>query len=172
MSDYTAILEGTLKNVNSKLEIIVENVSAKALDLLMEIIDKEIYGPKLPKKYERTYEFRDKAWVLSKIQKTVSGCFKELSFDGNKLRYNAEKSQHGSPNGEDRRNMMANILAFEDLNEKYADWPSDGSRRVGALNVREDYNYWQEFEYFLYQNIFDWFEEEALKQGLKIERKG
>ena len=65
--------------------------------------------------------------------------------NGSKMTYNPSKWQHGNQNV-DRREDMADILSNFQKNEEESDFG-------GALNVKTEYDYWQEFQYFLYKQI-------------------
>lgn len=160
--DYS--LESIFADIEYKLNKVVDRMSEKALSLLKEIIEEEIYKPRVPSVYKRTYDFLNSAWFVTKVKKTVMDFTSTLYFDGSKMTYNPSKWQHGNQNI-DRRENMADILSNFQKNEENSDFG-------GALNVKPEYDYWQEFQYFLYKQIPIWFEEECKKVGLPVKKGG
>lgn len=169
MHGYT--LEGVFADIEIKLNKVVDKMSERALSLLKEIIEEEIYKPRVPMAgksgepvYERTYDFLNSAWFVTEVRKTIMDFTSTLYFDGSKMTYNPSKWQHGNRNV-DRRENMADILSNFQKNEENSDFG-------GALNVKTEYDYWQEFQYFLYKQIPLWFEEECRKIGLSVKKGG
>lgn len=160
--DYS--LESIFADIEYKLNKVVDRMSEKALSLLKEIIEEEIYKPRVPSVYKRTYDFLNSAWFVTEVKKTVMDFTSTLYFDGSKMTYNPSKWQHGNQNI-DRRENMADILSNFQKNEENSDFG-------GALNVKTEYDYWQEFQYFLYKQIPVWFEEECRKVGLPVKKGG
>lgn len=160
--DYS--LESIFADIEYKLNKVVDRMSEKALSLLKEIIEEEIYKPRVPSVYKRTYDFLNSAWFVTEVKKTVMDFTSTLYFDGSKMTYNPSKWQHGNQNI-DRRENMADILSNFQKNEENSDFG-------GALNVKTEYDYWQEFQYFLYKQIPIWFEEECRKVGLPVKKGG
>lgn len=160
--DYS--LESIFADIEYKLNKVVDRMSEKALSLLKEIIEEEIYKPRVPSVYKRTYDFLNSAWFVTEVKKTVMDFTSTLYFDGSKMTYNPSKWQHGNQNI-DRRENMADILSNFQKNEENSDFG-------GALNVKPEYDYWQEFQYFLYKQIPIWFEEECRKVGLPVKKGG
>lgn len=168
---YNYTVEGIFADIERKLNKIVNRMSERALSLLKEIIEEEIYEPLAPqvikpgdKVYERTYDFLDSAWFITEVKKTITDFTSTLYFDGSKMTYNPKKYQHGN-DYVDRREDMADILSNYVKNMEESDWG-------GALNVSSEYDYWQEFQYFLYQKLPLWFEEECRKVGLPVKKGG
>lgn len=130
--EYTSI--GQLqKAINTALKVAVSYLVEKVYNKLIEFIDEDIYSyvphttnPEFFKPYERTYEFRNKAWdrdIKSAADKIVG----EIFYDGMKMSYNPAKSQHGSKWGEDRRARLAEILnnTIKNPNSYFDDWDYD-----------------------------------------------
>lgn len=162
MHSYT--LEGVFADIEIKLNKVVDKMSERALSLLKEIIEKEIYEPRRPREYKRTGDFLNSAWFTTEVKKTIMEFTSTLYFDGSKMRYNPSNYQHGNDYA-DRREDMADILSNYIKNMEESDWG-------GALNVSSEYDYWQEFQYFLYKQIPIWFEEECRKIGLPVKKGG
>ena len=169
MHSYT--LDNVFANIESKLSKVVDKMAERALSLLKEIIEKEVYEPRVPMAsksgnpvYQRTYDFLNSAWFVTKVKKTMMEFTSTLYFDGSKMTYNPSKWQHGNSHI-DRRKDMADILSNYMKNMEESDWG-------GALNIQTEYDYWQEFQYFLYQQIPYWFEEECRKVGLPVKKGG
>lgn len=95
-------LEETLKK---GISYIIEKVYNKLLDF----IQMDIYDTYAPQKYERTFDFKNKAWQMD-VKKTVHKIVGEIFYDGLKMSYNPAKYQHGNKWGEDRRLRLAEIL--------------------------------------------------------------
>ena len=136
--DYS--LESIFADIEYKLNKVVDRMSEKALSLLKEIIEEEIYKPRVPMVgksgepvYERTYDFLNSAWFVTEVKKTMMDFTSTLYFDGSKMTYNPSKWQHGNQNI-DRRENMADILSNFQKNEENSDFG-------GALNVKSEYDY-------------------------------
>lgn len=169
MYEYT--IERIFEDIEYKLNKVVDKMSERALSLLKEIIEEEIYKPKVPiaskpgiQVYERTYDFLNSAWFITEVKKTMMDFTSTLYFDGSKMTYNPSKWQHGNEDV-DRREDMADILSNFQKNEENSDFG-------GALNVGTEYDYWQEFQYLLYKQMPIWFEEECRKVGLPVKKGG
>ena len=74
--DYS--LESIFADIEYKLNKVVDRMSEKALSLLKEIIEEEIYKPRVPMVgksgepvYERTYDFLNSAWFVTEVKKTM-----------------------------------------------------------------------------------------------------
>ena len=141
--DYS--LESIFADIEYKLNKVVDRMSEKALSLLKEIIEEEIYKPRVPMVgksgepvYERTYDFLNSAWFVTEVKKTMMDFTSTLYFDGSKMTYNPSKWQHGNQNI-DRREDMADILSNFQKNEEESDFG-------GALNVKTAYDYLQKFQ--------------------------
>lgn len=106
------------QKVQKAMSIMVEEIYKS----LMFFIDADIYESYSPAEYERTYEFRNKAWD-KKIHRDAQKIVGEIFYDGMNMTYNPAKYQHGSKT-EDRRARLAEILNnSEDDEEAYAsDW--------------------------------------------------
>ena len=167
-------LDKIYQEINIKLEKIIDKVTDKTLELLKETITEEIYEPRKPEKYQRTFDFRDRAWVKTKVQtigfglingqlnSTTSGVWQMIYFDGKKMSYSPSKYIHGTQ-GYDRRTKMAYILSDPIENEYESEF-------WGALNVQwaRGYNYWTAFLVNWHDEIIKWFEQEAKKEGLQL----
>lgn len=102
-----------------KIKIIADTILQHILEQNADVIDSIVYNKYNPKLYNRTHEFRDKAWEITeaKIQDdTASGEFKYAPW---KMNYNPEFGQHGTPfhainywgvEGQDAREYLADII--------------------------------------------------------------
>lgn len=157
--------------LNEVLASIIDELVDCAYDLLIETLNRTIYQPQpSDAQYERTYEFRDKAWV-KKTKGLLSEYVGELYFDGMKMSpqsysINSGYSHGNLEQGIDRRKNMAEILDNWMLNTMESDWAQEG-----AYFVPEE-GYWGQF--------LDNFETELDKicmkkfkqYGLKVEKVG
>lgn len=158
--------------INKILSEIIDSVIDEAYHLLIDTLNATIYQPQpSDAQYERTFEFRDKAWV-TKTKNTLRECVGELYFDGMKMspqsyNINAGYSHGNLEKGIDRRKDMAAILDDWKLNALESDWIN----APGAYHVPEE-GYWDMF--------IDSFEKELDKictkkfkqYGIKIEKVG
>lgn len=166
-------MDKELKNyLNEILASIIDEVVEMAYDLLIDTLNQTIYQPQpSDAQYERTYEFRDKAWI-KKTKGILSEYIGELYFDGMKMSpqsYNVNSGySHGNlEKGIDRRKDMASILDDWRRNDLESDW----AKAPGAYWVPEE-GYWDKF--------IDAFEAELDKicmkkfkqYGLKVEKVG
>lgn len=96
------------KEISRKMKVAVEILTKKIYRTLMDFIDEDIYGSYVPKVYQRTYEFRNKAWdsYVYDFSGEIAGF---IVYNPEAMSYNPEKYQHGSEYS-DRRQSLAEIL--------------------------------------------------------------
>lgn len=109
---------------------------------LIKFIDEDIYNSYTPNMYERTYEFRDKAWAITEIPYEYAGeIASQIWYNPALMSYNPAKYQHGDA-FEDRREKLAEIL-----NRGVWDWSDWNFGRPGKGDARSDNpeEYWDTF---------------------------
>lgn len=94
--------------LKTRLKVAVDNLVQDIYTELLTFIQEDIYLAYNPKKYERTFEFRDKAWNKS-VKEVANEIVGEVFYDGMNMSYNPSKFQHGNA-FEDRRERLAEIL--------------------------------------------------------------
>lgn len=117
-----------LKNQNDVEKYLRQKIE-QALDLIIEeikkqneaIITKHVYDAGTPEEYQRTYEFRDVAWDVTKAKSQNNTTQAELYYDGEAMTYNPYLAQHGSeaPNYDDAREYLAEIIYQGKSGEMY-----------------------------------------------------
>ena len=145
--------------LKAPIDEMCQYVAEQILKENADVIDEVVYGAGSPSWYERTGQFKS-AWSISKPR--VKGnvlAARSILMDGRKIRYNADKGQHGSPswfkNPINAKDYMADIIyqglsgdAFGDgywrsprdafsiviqnLDDgKFDQWVEEGLRKVG-----------------------------------------
>lgn len=109
--------------LSAKLKEILNNISEKVYEKLIFFIDNDIYATYRPKLYDRTYEFRNKAWVKSSAREIAGSITATIKYDGNRLSVDEETYTHID------RDRLAEILNRNSVDD-WADW--DFGRREGA----------------------------------------
>lgn len=128
--------QDTVNEINEALEKVIDAVAEKALSLLKECILEQVYVPRRPKRYKRTFEFEEIAFEVKKDH--IKKLMRQIIFDGSNLTYNALEYQHGGLY-ENRTSLMAYILDHDTgANRDNSDWG-------GALNVPTKQSYWRVF---------------------------
>lgn len=141
-------MEDLEQQINQILYQVIDELAKKYLIKLVEFIEKYVYEPNKPKKYERTNQFLQSFVKLPQAKKVMKEIIQEIYFDSNKLTYKKQSSglwQHGI-DGNSYVARMAEILNDESLNKKY-------SQAKGALNIGINGYYWQEFLKYIDENI-------------------
>ena len=113
--------EMTLKMYLNQCLVKVVNIITKVIyEKLMDFIQIDIYDtyPK-PALYERTGEFKDKAWAMQMATEMSNTIMSSINYFPYGLTYNPEKYQHGSKT-QDRRKQLAEILNRGNWN--WTDW--------------------------------------------------
>lgn len=81
---------------------------------LIEFIQEDIYDtypePEFPIRYDRTYQFKEKAWIKEMATEISNAMVSSINYFPSGMVYNQSKGQHGSPWGKDRRKELAAIL--------------------------------------------------------------
>lgn len=100
--------------INQKIQEAVNVMAKKIYDKLLDFIQIDIYDTYEPNAsakthYERTYEFKDKAWALSEAQEFAGYISASIDYNPYSLSYIPNKYVHGSP-AQDRRKELASIL--------------------------------------------------------------
>ena len=102
------------KRIKKAIDLITEDIYSA----LIEFIDIDIYSTYTPSKYERTYEFRDKAWMITSAREIANKIVGGINYSPNEMQYTPSKLIHGNK-FVDRRSMLASILnrGIEDWND-------------------------------------------------------
>ena len=147
---------------------VIKSISERAKKLLQEHINTDTYGinktntgkPEINQSYLNgtgtpSYEFRDKAWDIQ-LNKTLFSLF----YDGDLMSPPSANFPylHGNnESGEDRRNMLADILNVSGI-------ASNGD--MHDTKIRNPF--WDNFETELKQKLGGWLYTEFNNRGLKI----
>ena len=143
----------------------IEWLTKQVYDKLKEFIDEDIYESYTPTRYERTYEFRDKAWQVDEIPYEFAGEIASIIwFNPNLMSYNGSKYQHGNES-EDRREKLAEIL-----NRTIWDWSDWDFGRPTKDQIEGEYPrpFWDDFMVWLSENWDSLAKKAFLKVGIKI----
>lgn len=161
--------EKELKQYLYKIEAeVIDAVSKKLLEDFQKHLRATIYGA-APGEYQR---YEDKGgffsgWeIITGVKSAINDYAKTLIFNGNRLiapQNDMRNSQmsHGGRNGEDIRNMMAEILNNATYNDWYA--YNGGAKYLSGGGV----GYWTSYLEGVEDKIDKWFDDEFLKYGIK-----
>lgn len=137
----------------------ISNTLRKSKKLLTEKINENVYAPKTPKEYKRTYTFAN-AWQLGDKVRSINKVSQSLDYDYTMMVYDGNNGVHGNF-GVDRRPIMASILENNSINKRDSDFG-------GALNVsnNDGNNYWEIFKKELDTEIYKYLDEDLGKYGI------
>lgn len=157
-------MEDLEKQINMIISKVIDSVTDKYLKQLRLYIEKYVYQPNEPSRYERTGEFLDSFERLPNAKKLMGDFIQEIYFNPELLSYKKQNSgfwQHGI-NSFDFRDKMANILNSSEQNKTYSqtEW--------GALNVGLNGYYWEEFKKYTESHLINDIKSEFKKHGLAI----
>ena len=104
-------------DIEKRAKVALNDLITKIYDELQSFIQQDIYDTYSPKQYERTFDFKNNAWVTS-VKKVSSQIVGKIYYDGMRMTYNPHKFQHI-----DRENL-AEILNNTIKNPKlyWDDW--------------------------------------------------
>ena len=156
------------KYFNDILEKIINNVSEKVFSELQKHILNTIYSPQEGwyKRYGAHGGFLS-GWELDKLQSIANQITRNIYFNPDNLISPSRDSQNnGYAHGDvddniDRRNQLPIILNSEG-------WNAVESEFGGAYYPRNtSAGYWDEFINYLDNNIWQWFDKECKKYGIR-----
>ncbi len=123
----------TFTALNYNMGVLVKNaiklLEPEILELARKIVEEVVYNAGTPKEYERTMQIRDSLVVKVKTNRANTSFDIEIKNDFSKIKWNAEKFQHGSTES----------LAKEDADPNIVEIITEG--RSGAMFGR---GYWLE----------------------------
>ena len=169
--NYVANISHLSTSLDSILEKVTNDIVNKAYDMLMDALDKTIYQPAPPEaSYERTYEFRNKAWV-TEVKSFLKEYIGRVYFDGKRMSppsysSNAGYSHGNLEDGVDRRMDMAWILNDYYASAMNADW-------INAKGYHGAYypgDYWDIFINNFEKSLDDLCVKSFKKYGLNVEK--
>lgn len=149
------------------LKNVAKYIADKIWEENRELVQTMIYDSGRPKWYQRTYEFRDKAWKTEVPENPSDKDYTaeaRLYFDSSALTVDREKAQHGSPEGyepyRDVRPYLAEIL-YRGLS---GDLFGDGY-------WRQERDVWDKLNKSLgKRKLSKWLVEGMNKYGMEVER--
>lgn len=145
------------KAFQSVFQNVIETVSENTLKLLQDYIDEDTYQGMENEFYERTYQFRDVAWVRSSkggITKYVSN----VAYNGMLMEApdSSNPYKHGYLNqGIDNREVLADLLNIDGVVPN-----SIGNK------IRKPF--WNDFINEAVKKVPEWLYDEFLKEGLEV----
>ena len=144
--NYVANISQLSANLDNILKKVTDDIVKDAYNMLIDALNKTVYIP-APQEatYERTYEFRDKAWV-TEVKKYLKEYIGRVYFDGTKMSPPSYSSNAGYSHGNlekgiDRRTDMAWILNNWYSSALNADWVNT----KGYLGAYYPGDYWDVF---------------------------
>ncbi len=161
--------ENELKQYLYKVESkVIDAVSKKLLEDFQKHLMKTVYGAP-PGKYQRYGENHGfySGWeIVTGVKSAINDYVKVLMFNGNKLispQNDMRNSQmsHGGREGEDIRNMMAEVLNNINYNDYFS--YNGGAKYLVDGGV----GYWTSYLENVEDKIDKWFNDEFLKYGIK-----
>lgn len=139
-------------------------------DILIENIDFGVYDTYEPTMYERTYEFRDKAWVKDKAEKISNFIVSGLHYDGMQMSINLDKHQHVIAGGFDMRPYLAEVLNSGGGGR--SDWTFGRPQKPNSDDTDDIFYppepFWEPTINFIDNNWSEKLESLLKKEGLKI----
>ena len=151
------------KQIKQIISQVIEEIAEKYLNQLVEYIERYVYEPNVPTKYERTYQFLNSFTKLPKAKKIMGEILQEIYFESDKLSYRKQSSgiwQHGTEEY-NYTNRMAEILNSKEMNSRY-------SQLGGALNIGISGLYWEEFLKYIDKNLINDLKNAFAKKGVML----
>lgn len=171
--NYVANISQLSANLDDILKKVTDDIVNEAYNMLIDALNKTIYKP-APQKatYERTYEFRDKAWV-AEVKKILKEYIGRVYFDGTKMSPPSYSSNEGYSHGNldegiDRRRDMAWILNDWHSSALYADLMNT----KGYFGAYYPGDYWDLFIGNFEKSLDDLCMKSFKKYGLDIKKVG
>lgn len=139
---------------------VMKLVTDRAYNLLIDHINKEVYGTGVNIMYEPTYEFRDKAWVKN-IQAVAGAYVKKyigaIEYTPSMMQEptSAYPYRHGYYEYNiDNRDVLADLLNVEGV--------------AKGMGNKQRHLFWDNYEKELSQKVGQWLYTEFNKKGIKI----
>lgn len=151
------------KQINQIINQVIEEIAEKYLNQLIEYIEKYVYEPNEPTKYERTHQFLNSFTKFPKAKKIMGGILQEIYFESANLSYRKQSSgiwQHGREE-HNYTKKMAEILNSKEMNSRY-------SQLGGALNIGISGLYWEEFLKYIDKNLTNDLKNAFAKKGVML----
>lgn len=167
------------KEVNKRMSKALNEIIKKIYTQLLEFIEKDIYGTYSPQMYERTYDFKLRAWAYNTAKQIGDSIQIQIKYTPEKMRLNPEKSQHGIYSNneelqgflgankviEDNRGMLASIL-------NAGETARGGGWNYGRPSVGDDFvptkPFWDDTINWVEQNLRQLVIEKFRQNGLDI----
>lgn len=156
-------MENIEKQINLITAEVINEIAESYLKILIDYIEKYVYQPNEPMKYERTNQFLNSFEKLPQAKKVMREIVQEIYFDKAKLNYKQQSSgiwQHGTKNS-NYTSQMAEILNSQTLNMKY-------SQLGGGLNIGTKGFYWDEFLKYIDENLVKDIQTAFRKKGVML----
>lgn len=87
------------REVERRMQQALDNVIQVVYNKLLQFIQEDIYNTYSPKRYERTYEFKTKAWAYDSAKKVGNYIMAQINYRPDNMSIDPEKYQHSSPVG-------------------------------------------------------------------------
>ncbi len=156
-------MEKIEKQINQIMSQVINEIAENYLRTLIDYIEKYVYEPKQPKKYERTNQFLNSFEKLPQAKMVMNEIIQEIYFNSSKLVYKEQENgiwQHGTEES-NYTTKMAEILNSETLNKQY-------SQLGGALNIGLKGLYWEEFLKYIDENLIKDIKTSFNKRGVML----
>lgn len=162
--------EAELKNIfEAQLKQVIDSISERILNVLLDYIRKDIYDNDEPTKYERTWQFLN-SWINNVEASGATGeIVSEIFSDPSRMDYIPEKGIHGSKQYGDIREQLSYAIETGTM-YAYRKIRKDGSWNPAAKKRR----FFQDTVHELDKrgHIWKWFEEEMKGRGIAVEKGG
>lgn len=160
-SDFSQLEKQIQLHLQKSAEKAFIVVEKKALDLLQQHIDDDVYNfdPEPNKFYKPTYEFKN-AFVWGDMDSSI----KEIKA---KLFYNYNSMRPPTLNDSNNGYTHGNARIGDDRRKDLAYWlNADGAESENTFRQKKRNAYWDNFEKELDEKIYGWFDKEFAKYGI------
>lgn len=152
-----------------QLEQVVDAISERILNVLLDYIRKDIYDKDEPTTYERTWQFLN-SWINNIEKSARTGeVIAEIFSDTGRMDYIPEKGIHGSREYGDIREQLSYAIETGTM-YSYRKIRKDGSWNPAAKKRRFFQDTISELD--KRGQIWKWFEEEMRSRGIAVEKGG
>lgn len=159
-----------LKNIfEAQLKQVIDSISERILNVLLDYIRKDVYDNNEPTTYERTWQFLN-SWINQVEASANTGeVIAEIFSDSSRMDYIPEKGIHGSREYGDIRNQLSyaietgTMYSYRKIRKDRSWNPAAKKRRFFQDTISELDKRGQ---------IWKWFEEEMRSRGIAVEKGG
>lgn len=158
-------MNSLLNDINQRLAKVIDCLTQKVYQQLMDDIDVCIYSTYEPRQYKRTNEFRDKAWAKKSAENIAGIIMADVHYEPMNMRWDPSRYQHGNTKV-DRRKDLADILNSYGRNSD--DWDFGRPGKTLGIDFNPPLPFWDYTLRDVEQNWDVWAKDALNKYGFKI----